>query len=391
MYETPGPVVDRRSVLRLGASVAGALLLRESVFTALAEGARVAPGSEPYGPLLPPNADGIQLPRGFRSRLLAVSGEQIDPTSHTWHAAPDGGCCFGGPGGSWVYVSNSEVSDGGGGVSALRFSPDGKLVSAYSILQGTSTNCAGGPTPWKTWLSCEESGTGGRVFECNPFVPGQGVHRPKLGAFNHEAAFVDPVSGHVYLTEDDPSGRFYRFVPRKARDLRDGELFAASVSDGVITWLPTSSTEPARQNGTTAFNGGEGIWIDRRTLYFTTKGDKRVWSVDLRTQRISVFYDGENTPGGALKAVDNVTVHAPSADVYVAEDGGNLEVCVLASVKGTLRVAPFLRFVGHDQSEVTGPAFSPDHRRLYVSSQRGTDGKTGRTYEITGPFRLRTR
>jgi hypothetical protein len=84
---------------------------------------------------------------------------------------------------------------------------------------------------------------------------------------------------------------------------------------------------------------------------------------------------------------DNVTVHVPSGDVFVAEDGGNLELCILSSNSGVDEVAPFLRFIGHDASEVTGPAFSPDHKRLYVSSQRGSDGINGRTYEITGPFR----
>ncbi len=73
----------------------------------------------------------------------------------------------------------------------------------------------------------------------------------------------------------------------------------------------------------------------------------------------------------------------PSGDVFVAEDGGNLKLCILANTNGVDQVARFLRFIGHDASEVTGPAFSPDHTRLYVSSQRGSDGINERTYEIT--------
>ena len=152
--------------------------------------------------------------------------------------------------------------------------------------------------------------------------------------------------------------------------------------------MATSSAAPDRQAGTTAFNGGEGLWIEDRTLYFTTKGDKRVWEVNLSTWATSVLYNGVTNTTAALNAVDNCTVHKPSGDLYVCEDGGNMEVCVLAANGlGDIEVAAFLRIAGHSASEWCGVAFSPDHTRMYVSSQRGTDGATGRTYEITGPFR----
>ncbi len=76
-----------------------------------------------------------------------------------------------------------------------------------------------------------------------------------------------------------------------------------------------------------------------------------------------------------------------SGDMFVGEDGGNLEV-VMISTEG--QVALVVRLVGHDVSEVTGPAFSPDGSRLYFSSQRGTDGR-GVTFQVTGPFRTRRR
>ncbi|MDP2290207.1 MAG: DUF839 domain-containing protein [Actinomycetota bacterium] len=128
----------------------------------------------------------------------------------------------------------------------------------------------------------------------------------------------------------------------------------------------------------------------RDALYFTTKGDVRVWRMDLWAQQLSVLYDGRAVAGTSLTAVDNLVGHLPSGDLFVAEDGGNMEVVLITTV-GPGEVAPFLRFVGHDASEVTGIAFTPDHARLYVTSQRGTDGAHGLTYEISGPFRRSNR
>jgi hypothetical protein len=381
--------LDRRDFLRMALAATGTAAFGTSLLRPGLAGAATVTGPGPYGALSSTaDANGFHLPAGFTSRLLAVSGQQVGSTGYTWHYAPDGGICYPATGGGWVYVSNSEVGSGGGGASVIKFDSSGAIVGAYRILSGTSRNCAGGPTVAGAWLSCEESGAGGRVFECNPQVAGQGVVRPLLGSFNHEAAFEDPVTGDVFLTEDDPSGRFYRFVPTTRGDFTAGQLYAANLSGGFLTWVATSSAAPDRQAGTTAFNGGEGLWIEDRTLYFTTKGDKRVWEVNLSTWATSVLYNGVTNTTAALNAVDNCTVHKPSGDLYVCEDGGNMEVCVLAANGlGDIEVAAFLRIAGHSASEWCGVAFSPDHTRMYVSSQRGTDGATGRTYEITGPFR----
>lgn len=379
--------MDRRQFLVSTAAAAGAGLLAPDFWRGAFVSA-ATPGRGPYGPLGPVDANGLRLPAGFSSRIIAVTGQEVGATGYTWHALPDGGQCYPHADGGWIYVSNSEVGGRRGGCSAVRFAPNGAIRSAYSILTGTSRNCSGGMTPWRTYLSCEETSVPlGQVYECNPYSPGVGIVRPALGSFNHEAAVVDPVTGYVYLTEDEPNGRLYRFIPSRRGDLSRGALFAASLNGDTVTWVPTSSTAPDRQSTTTAFNGGEGMYVGDGAIYFTTKGDKRVWELTLSTDRLVVLHDASGAAPDNLNAVDAIVVHSRSGDLFVAEDGGNMEVGVIGLVGTQRQVASFLRVEGPAGSEVTGLAFSPDGRRLYFSSQRGADGTTGVTWEVTGPFR----
>ncbi|WP_406288671.1 alkaline phosphatase PhoX [Embleya sp. NBC_00896] len=385
--------MERRSFL-LRTSVIGAAAFSGSLWqgAAVAAPAQNAPG--PYGALQAPNADGIRLPAGFTSRVVARSGQIVPGTSYRWHNAPDGGACFA-DGTGWIYVSNSETSSSsGGGASMLRFDASGVVTAASRILSGTNNNCAGGKTPWNTWLSCEEVDNG-RVWETYPFG-GTAVARPAMGRFNHEAAAADPIRRVVYLTEDKSDGRFYRFVPTTWGDLSAGTLQvlkAGTATSGAFTWAtvpdPDGSPTPTRSqvSGSKAFNGGEGCHYANDTVWFTTKGDNRVWQLDLVANTYELAYDDNLVnPGPApLTGVDNVT-GSTFGDLYVAEDGGNLEICMITPDD---KVSVFLRVDNQGSSEITGPAFTPAGNRLYFSSQRGTSGSSsgGITYCVTGPFR----
>ena len=335
----------------------------------------------PYGDLLPANEHGLRLPRGFSARVLALSGQKVAATDYVWPYAPDGAGVFAIPDG-WVLVCNAELKTGQGGASAIRFSMRGEIVAAYPVLTGTTRNCAGGVTPWGTWLSCEEF-AGGQVWECDPLGHTAAIVRPALGRFAHEAAAVDPLTGHVYLTEDDMHGRLYRFSPEKKADLSAGRLEVAAVDAGRVHWLTASPEQPYREADATIFRRGEGAWLAGRTLYLTTTADHRLWTLDVDSGQLEVCYDGETAgTAGVLREPDNVTVHAKRGTVFVAEDSDDLQLVLLSGCSGRQVVAPFLQLVGHDRSELTGPVFSPDGQRLYFSTQRGRDGR-GMTFEIT--------
>ena len=371
--------VTRRTVLKWSGT-AGVLAVAALVTDACSSPA-LPPGTDPSGLVLLP---------GFTSRVIARANETIPGTSLGYRIFPDGASTFADPvvAGGWYLTVNHEVGNDGG-VTSIRFAPDGTVVSAASICAGTSQNCAGGATPWGTWLTCEEYETG-RVWECRPDGSAPAQVRPGLGAFAHEAAAVAS-DGRVYLTEDRSDGGFYRFTPATPGDLSAGLLEVATGSvPGPVSWVPVpdpsaSSTLCRYQVPTmTRFNGGEGIDTLGDDVWFTTKGDVRVWHYALGSGQVSLRYQGGS---GTLDAVDNLWLDDASGNLFVAEDGGNMELVMLRPDNSTVAV---VRIPGQDGSEVTGPCFSPDGQRLYFSSQRGPVGvlnaPLGITYEVTGPF-----
>ncbi len=382
--------INRRDFLSSGIVALGAIALGPGVWrAALADPAK--PGTGPYGPLKPADANGLMLPEGFTSRVVAMAGLPVLGTTYIWHTFPDGGATYPTKDGGWIYVSNSEVPSGMGGTGALRFAKDASIVDAYPILTDTSSNCAGGPTPWRTWLSCEEH-DGGVVWECDPYGERDPAPYEAMGVFAHESAAVDPVRKQVYLTEDKPDGRFYRFTPANYPKLSKGKLEVAKVNrHGRTTWHrvpdPSATRGPTRHQvaGSKRFNGGEGTWYDAGIVYFTTKVDDRVWMYHTKTAFMDVLYDAGRLKNPPLTGVDNVMMAKDSGDLFIAEDGGDLDIVLITQDRTVARFLKLSEGVVHFASEITGPALDPAGRRLYFSSQRGYG--RGVTFEVTGPFR----
>lgn len=399
------------------------------------------------GPLLEPDANGIRLPAGFSSRVLAVVNQPplVSNPGFLWHADPDGAGTFRTDDGGWIVVSNAEARDsttGGavnynpltsretaealgllrGGVSALRFDADGNLVDAYPCQRNTTTNCSGGPTPWGTWIHGEEI-VDGYMFECSPLRDGgEPVRLDCFGRKGHEMVAVHVAERAIYHTEDvTGEDRFYRTIfpasawPEGGRpDWSQGILQVLVVEGGSeaavnsvapIRWVDAINDGRPQSEvylpETTIFAGNEGCWVLDGFVFFSTKSDDRIWAIDTIGLTIESVYDPTDGPVGSpvdpdepqMFGVDNITMTL-DGEMVVVEDGGDMRAMMLLPDRTTI---PLLRLPGDpDVTEVTGPTFSPDGRRLYVANQRALEmgapasfGTGGVVYEITMPFSVR--
>ena len=416
LIQIPRGALNRREFLQnlflsAGALGAGSLLSAcgsNGIGGASGGGARFAK----LGPLGEPDALGIRVPEGFSTRIVAITNQRpVSSSSYLWHIFPDGGGVMPKADGGWYYVSNSEIpgvgsigflvpqlspvttpiealTPGLGGTGVLEFAADGTITDAYRILGNTTFNCAGCVTPWNTGLSCE-AWPAGQVWECDPTGRESAIARPTLGLFSHEATAIHVERRTIYMTEDMPDGRFYRWVadegdwPRSAvrPALQNGKLQVMQVGgEGTtgaltrpqpVTWVdaqnPGAPQDANRIDGTAVFDGGEGVWNHHGYVYFSSKGDNRIWVYDTHTETLEVVYDLATSDNPILSGVDNITV-TPQGDLLVAEDGGDMQVVVILPDR-TLK--PLLQITGQDASEIAGIAFSPDGRRMYFTSDRG--------------------
>jgi secreted PhoX family phosphatase len=334
----------------------------------------------------------ILVPAGTTPRIIARSNHPVLPgNSRNWHLRPDGGGVMALNDGGWLYVSNSEIDNAGGSVGVLRFDSNANITDYYSILENTYRNCSGTMSPWDTWFSCEEIDRGS-VWECDPLDIVPPVQRLALGVFKHESACIDPITFQIYLTEDQPDSRFYRFTPDSISSGTDqiaaqGQLAVASVVNGMVDWLPildplAINTETRyQQPASTAFDGAEGITYFDGVFYFTTKGDNRIWAYTPMTEQLVKHIDAD----GFIDSVDDITPTA-GGDLLVAEDGAKTRIVNFPADSTT--PLTMVQVLNHEKSEITGLAFNPTQTRLYFNSQRGStgDSRDGISFELRGDF-----
>jgi len=424
-----------------------------------------------FGPVLTDPGGILDLPRGFSYRVISRQGDEMDDGLLV-PARADGMAAFAGKDGNvnlvcnhenrpshpetgafgssyerlervdkeFVYDLGSGETAGTGGTTTIVFNPStGETVHRHLSLIGTELNCAGGPTPWNSWLSCEESfGNPGVAYEFLSVV-----HRDKrhgyvfevpaaatsavmpvplrsMGRFKHEAASVNPASGAIYLTEDRHRSLLYRFLPNVPGDLvRGGRLQALAIAGRPsfdtrnwnqppamlkgkwmkTRWVDLSDVDTEADDlrlrgfeaGAARFARGEGLCYAQGSVFMTaTYGGPNI-SGQVFEYRLSPA-DGtpaeKDDPGhirllaesredSLLHHADNLTM-SPWGDLIVCEDTPSH--CGLIGIRPSGEQYE-LADNAYSSSELAGVCFSPDGAVMFVNIQH-----RGLTLAITGPW-----
>jgi hypothetical protein len=393
----------------------------------------------------------LEVPEGFRYLSFSWRGDRLADGRLT-PGAHDGMAAFAAPGGRIRLIRNHEIDgelgafatapayDGqaGGGTTTVEFDPaSGTVTNAWASLCGTTRNCAGGPTPWGTWLTCEETlveprpanrftQPHGYVFE----VPAEGAATAAplkgLGRFVHEAVAIDPDTGIVYLTEDHLTAGFYRFVPKTPGTLAEGgrlEMLAVSGRANFDTrmgqrtgrplpvqWVPIADPDrPHRVNdrgdgegvssqgrtqGAAIFARLEGAWYSSGSVFFDATsggnaGSGQIWQYVPAREQLQLVFE---SPGPyTLNKPDNLVV-SPRGGLAICEDGAGAPQRIHGMTLDG-RLFPFIRnntvlngerydFRGDfRETEFTGVTFSPDGQWMFFNIQT-----PGITFAVTGPW-----
>ena len=415
-----------------------------------------------FGPMvLDPDAI-MDLPEGFSYSIISKAGDpMIDglPTP----GRQDGMACFAHSADEVLLVCNHELGDWDSARALSPFGPDDalfnlipedkvydvgvegtrviggtttmlynmkekRLVHQFLSLAGTQVNCAGGPTPWGSWLTCEENFDGpddilqkrhGYVFEV-PATAEPGLADPiplkDMGRFVHEAACVDPVTGHVYMTQDARPACLYRFTPNQPGNLKAGGRLEALAITGQpsvnltnhirllnkkipqnqpmqVSWIPLENADGEENDlaeraialGAASFTRGEGMWFGQDEFYFScTDGGPdhkgQVWRFDTKAQTLELFIQ----PGTSslMENLDNLTI-SPWGDLIICEDGPPPNY--MRGITPDGKIYNIARN-GYTGSEFAGACFSPDGGTMFVNLQTNQI-----TLAITGPWsNLRT-